>query len=266
MKLYLMLMAALLLFSGSAPAAARGGAGGPAEADTSLIKELTVLPSLPPEPDQLTVIPGRGLFVNVGDGEYMALDRGRCPDFGQFMVTENLWYDQLLACDGRFLVRSGTDVYAVDSAGCTPVARFDTPCFRLFAAGDSAFHAVVYADEGSVLYSCRPAAAELTLELRLPDDILQVEATAGGYAFITPHALYFADGRELHRLFDTEEPLTAVAAVGAGLLFSTAGALYLYDGEETLPLMSGPFVDLFYDDGRTYMVFADGRICYSDIF
>lgn len=216
--------------------------------------------------DDLTTIPGMGLFMNVGDGEYKSLDRSLCPDFGSFLLLDHIWYDQLVATDERFLIRNGCEVYVVDSAACTLLADFDTPCFRLFAVNDSVFDVVVYDDGSSSLYSGRYADGEMTLQITLPDDILRVEHTADGMLFIAGNTLYGVGKQIANSLFETEEPLLDMALTDSGALFCTASTLYLFTGTEVMRLADNAFARLFYDSGRTYIVLQSGEICYTDLF
>lgn len=216
--------------------------------------------------DDITTIPGMGLFMNVGDGEYKSLDRSLCPDFGSFLLLDHIWYDQLVATDERFLIRNGCEVYVVDSAACTLLADFDTPCFRLFAVNDSVFDVVVYDDGSSSLYSGRYADGEMTLQITLPDDILRVEHTADGMLFIAGNRLYGVGKQIANSLFETEEPLLDMALTDSGVLFCTASTLYLFTGTEVMRLADNAFARLFYDSGRTYIVLQSGEICYTDLF
>lgn len=234
--------------------------------DTATITKLTKLDMDGMDIDQLITISGMGLFMNTGDGEYKSLDRERCPDFEKFMLLDNMWYDQLVATGDRFLIRNGCQVYEIDKTKCELVANFDTPCFRLFAGNDSIFYMIVYNNEGSTIYSCRFADGTITPLVTQKEDIMRIEAMGEGFAFIVGNTLFYADGKELHHLFDTEESLTDMVLTQNGMLFCTDTSLYIYDGEKVIPLASDDFCRLFYDNGRTYIVLADGTVYRSDIF
>lgn len=234
--------------------------------DTAAITQLTKLDMDDMGIDQLITIPGMGLFMNIGDGEYKSLDRERCPDFETFMLLDDMWYDQLVATENRFLVRNGSQVYEIDQTSCNLVAAFDTPTFRIFAGNDSIFYMVVYNDDGSTIYSCRLADGTITSLITLKEDIMRVESLGEGFVFTAGKTVYHADGKELHKLFDTEETLADMVLTQHGMLFCTDTSLYIYDGESVTPLASNNFCRLFYDNGRTYIVLVDGTVYRSDMF
>lgn len=234
-------------------------------ADTNAIAVLAKLDMEEMEIDRLVTIPGMGLFMNIGDGEYKSLDRERCPDFEKFMLLDNMWYDQLVATENRFLVRNGRQVYEIDKTKSNLIADFDTPCFRIFAGNDSIFYMVVYVDDGSSIYSCNLADGKVKPLVTLQEDILRIESMGKGFMFIAGNTMYYADGTELNRLFDTEEPLADMVLTQHGLLFCTETSLYMYDGESIMPLSSDSFLRLFHDNGRTYIIVQDGTIYYFDM-
>lgn len=234
--------------------------------DSTIMVPLTKLNITEMEIDQLITIPGMGLFLNTGDGEYKSLDRERCPDFEKFMLLDNMWYDQLVATDNRFLIHNGYQIYEIDNTKCNLIADFDTPCFRIFAGNDSIFYIILYNDESSTICSYRFNDGKTIPQVTLQEDILRVEDMGEGFTFIAGNTLYYADGKELHQLFNTEELLTDMVLTQQGMLFCTDTSLYIYDGENVTPLASDNFSRLFYDSGGTYIVLSDGTIYRSDIF
>lgn len=216
--------------------------------------------------DQLFIIPSKGLFIHIGDGEYKSLDRERCPDFETFILLEDMWYDQIVAMGKRLLIRNGSSVYEINQTQCHLIAAFDTPSFRIFAGNDSIFYIVVYNNESSTIYSCSLSDGTITSLVTLTEDIMRIDAIGEDFFFTAGNTLYYADGKELHKLFDTEDPLADMVLTQNGLLFCTDSSLYIYDGESLTPLASDHFCQLFYDNGRTYIVLEDGTVYCSDLF
>lgn len=211
---------------------------------------------------KLLTIDGMGLFY-FDQGALLSLDSICSPRLVMSRLKCKFECEDILMCDGKFVVKSGTYVLQLDGEYHKTLFNFDTGLFFLYKGAGSYFNVVIPESNGEWgWYSCDVNTKKVECVARMSAPIEKV-IDNGTYALcVCGDTIYYVDSKGIDTFIQCERDIVDAVSTSVGVLFITDEALYLIDGssEDASPLLEGEMYSLYNDGDVVYIVFRNGDV------
>lgn len=210
------------------------------------------------------IVPTIGLFVQTRDGVFKSCDAEKSLEIDEFMLLDNLWYDQVIAKPDCFIVLSSQSVYSIDSIGCNPLVEFATPSVRLFDGADNSFYAVVYGDTTSIIYSVGRDGSSILLANAV-GAISRVVPTGEGFLFSVADCINYCINDKIDTVVKFDGVIQDFTLGRNGIIAATdAGLFQVSDDKFMLLAEPGPVRSILNDGNRIYLLLNNKTVLYYD--
>ncbi len=211
---------------------------------------------------KLLTIDGMGLFY-FDQGTLLSLDSISSPRLEMCRLKCKFECEDILMCDGKFLVKSGSYVMQLDGDYNQMLFNFDTELFFMYKGVGKYFNVVIPEGNGEWgWYTCNVNDRVVECVTRMSAPITKV-LDYGTHAFcVCGDTVYFLDAKGLEPFVQCERDIVDAAITSYGLFVMTDNALYLIEKSSVSiePFIEGEMYSLYSDGDIVYLVFRNGDV------
>lgn len=211
---------------------------------------------------KLLTIDGMGLFY-FDQGTLLSLDSICSPRLEMCRFKCKFECEDILMCDGKFVVKSGTYVLQLDGETYKTLFNFDTGLFFMYKGVGSYFNVIIPENNGEWgWYTCEVNTKKIECVTRMPAPITKI-VDDGTHAFcVCGNTIYLLDTKGFDPFIQCERDIVDAVSTSLGVFVITDEALYLIDGSsnDATPLLEGEMYSLYNDGDIVYIVFRNGDV------
>ena len=211
---------------------------------------------------RLLTLDGLGLFY-FDQGTLVSLDSISCPDVRMCRLKANIQYDDLVMCDGYFIVKSGPFIIMLDGDNTRILSKFDTPLFFLYPGGDDYINVVIPEEDGDwAWYTFKIYSQKLECVMRMTTPITKVIDNLTHAFVVSEEMVYLVSEQGLEPLVTCNRDIIDAASTTLGLFVVSDDALFLTNGEEgdSEAIIEDALYGIYSDGDVIYVVMQNGDI------
>ncbi len=211
---------------------------------------------------RLLTLQGLGLFY-FDQGTLVSLDSTSCPDIKMCRLKANIQYDDLVMCDGYFIVKSGPFIIMLDGENTRILSKFDTPLFFLYPGGDDYINVVIPEESGEwAWYTFKIYSQKLECVTRMTTPITKVIDNLSHAYVVSEETIYLISELGMEPLITCNRDIIDAASTNLGLFVMCEDALFLANGEEgdIEAIIEEELYGLYNDGDVIYIVMQNGDI------